>query len=306
MRKRILGLLYQEKDFVSGEALSKKLGISRVGVWKHIQVLRKEGYVIEASNKGYRLISAPDLLLPEELAELDKKVYYFEEVSSTMDVARKLAQKGEEAIVIAETQTKGKGRRGRYWHSGRGGIYFSLILKPTINPSQAHLVNLLAGVAVAITIRKLFNINATLKWPNDVLINEKKVCGILAEMEAEADIVRFIILGIGINVNNNISDRIKSAISLREILGKEVSKKKLFLPLIKEIEKLQSFLNQPKVLVNRWKRLSSTLGRHVRVIIQNKILEGEAIDIDNDGALILKTSDEGLKRVVAGDCIHLR
>ena len=306
MRKKILGLLYQEKDFVSGEDLSKKLGISRVGVWKHIQVLRKEGYVIEASNKGYRLISAPDLLLPEELAELDKKVYYFEEVSSTMDVARKLAQKGEEAIVIAETQTKGKGRRGRYWYSSRGGIYFSLTLRPTISPSQAHLLNLLAGVAVAITIRKLFNINATLKWPNDVLINEKKVCGILAEMEAEADIVRFIILGIGINVNNNISDRIKSAISLREILGKEVSKKKLFLPLIKEIEKLQSFLNQPKVLVNRWKWLSSTLGRYVRVIIQNKILEGEAIDIDNDGALILKTSDEGLKRIVAGDCIHLR
>jgi len=306
MRKKILGLLYQEKDFVSGEDLSKKLGISRVGVWKHIQVLRKEGYVIEASNKGYRLISAPDLLLPEELAELDKKVYYFEEVSSTMDVARKLAQKGEEAIVIAETQTKGKGRRGRYWHSGRGGIYFSLILKPTINPSQAHLVNLLAGVAVAITIRKLFNINATLKWPNDVLINEKKVCGILAEMEAEADIVRFIILGIGINVNNNISDYIESATSLKDVIGKEVSKKKLFLPLIKEIEKLQSFLNQPKVLVNRWKWLSSTLGRYVRVIIQNKILEGEAIDIDNDGALILKTSDEGLKRVVAGDCIHLR
>ena len=306
MRKKILGLLYQEKDFVSGEDLSKKLGISRVGVWKHIQVLRKEGYVIEASNKGYRLISAPDLLLPEELAELDKKVYYFEEVSSTMDVARKLAQKGEEAIVIAETQTKGKGRLGRYWYSSRGGIYFSLTLRPTISPSQAHLLNLLAGVAVAITIRKLFNINATLKWPNDVLINEKKVCGILAEMEAEADIVRFIILGIGINVNNNISDYIESATSLKDVIGKEVSKKKLFLPLIKEIEKLQSFLNQPKVLVNRWKWLSSTLGRYVRVIIQNKILEGEAIDIDNDGALILKTSDEGLKRIVAGDCIHLR
>jgi len=306
VRKRILSSLYQEKNFVSGETLSKRLGISRVGIWKHIQVLRKEGYVIEASNKGYRLMSAPDLLLPEELVGLDKKVYYFKEVSSTMDVARKLAQKGEEAIVIAETQTKGKGRRGRSWYSNRGGIYFSWILRPTISPSHAHLVNLLAGLSVAITIRKLFNIDTTLKWPNDVLINEKKVCGILAEMEAEADIVKFIILGIGINVNNDISGYIKSATSLKEQFGKNISKKKLFLQLMREIEKMQPYLANPQPIINKWKRFSSTLGRYVRIIMQDKILEGQAIDVDNDGALILKTKDETLKRIVAGDCIHLR
>jgi len=159
---------------------------------------------------------------------------------------------------------------------------------------------------VAITIRKLFNIDTTLKWPNDVLINEKKVCGILAEMEAEADIVKFIILGIGINVNNDISGYIKSATSLKEQFGKNISKKKLFLQLMREIEKMQPYLANPQPIINKWKRFSSTLGRYVRIIMQDKILEGQAIDVDNDGALILKTKDETLKRIVAGDCIHLR
>ncbi len=305
MRQKILEALYQNKGYISGETLSKNLGISRVAIWKHIQTLRKDGYVIESSARGYRLLSAPDLLLPEELPNLGMKVYHFKEVTSTMDIARKLAQKEKETIVIAETQTKGRGRLGRYWHSAKGGIYFSLILKPKISPLQAHLVNLMAGIAVAKAIRDLFNLKATLKWPNDVLVNERKVCGILAEMEAEADIVKFINLGIGINANNEISYYEKNAISLKEVLGKEISRKELFLQILKEIKKRKGLLGRPE-LIQEWKRFSSTFNYQVRIITIHGTIEGQPLDIDHDGALILRTREGDLKRIVAGDCVHLR
>jgi BirA family biotin operon repressor/biotin-[acetyl-CoA-carboxylase] ligase len=305
MRQKILEALYRSKNYVSGETLSKRLGISRVAIWKHIQTLRKEGYVIESSTKGYRLVSSPDLLLPEELPDLGVRVYHFKEITSTMDVARKLAPKEKEVIVIAETQTKGRGRLGRYWHSAKGGIYFSLILRPKISPLQAHLVNLMAGIAVAKTIRNLFNLKAMLKWPNDVLIDEKKVCGILAEMEAEADIVKFINLGIGINANNEVSYYEKSAISLKEVLGKEISRKELFLQVLREIKKREAFLGSPE-LINEWKQLSSTFNHQVRIITPTGTIEGQPIDIDDEGALILRTREGNLKRIVAGDCVHLR
>jgi len=305
MRKAILDILARSQMPISGEVLSKRLGISRVAVWKHIQALRKRGYEIESSALGYRLVKRPDLLLPEELGEVSWKVYHFQEVTSTMDIARKLAQKGETAVVIAEVQTHGKGRLGRYWHSARGGIYFSLILRPQIAPSYAHLFNLMAAVSVARAINALYGIIANLKWPNDVLINEKKVCGILAEMEAEADIVKFINLGIGINANNDISYYEKNAISLKEVLGKEISRKELFLQVLREIKKREAFLGSPE-LINEWKQLSSTFNHQVRIITPTGTIEGQPIDIDDEGALILRTREGNLKRIVAGDCVHLR
>jgi len=303
MRKKILRALYQAKGYISGELISKRLGISRVAVWKHIQALKREGYIIDASPKGYKLISSPDLLLPDEFIGLRQKVYYLKEVSSTMDVAKKLAKRGEEAIVIAETQTSGRGRLGRRWHSQKGGIYFTIILRPRIGPAHAQIINLMAAVSVARAIRSLFNLEAKLKWPNDVLIRGKKVCGILAEMEAEMDVIKFVNLGIGINANNPISLYEEGATSIKEELGRDISRKELLMCVLNEIEKRRSLLG--KEIISEWKALSSTINKKVRIIMQDEVVEGEAIDIDTDGALILRT-DKGIRRIIAGDCIHLK
>ncbi len=305
MRGKILKALYQSKDHISGEIISKKLGISRVSVWKHIQSLKRDGYTIDTSPKGYLLISSPDLLLPDEFTGLKQKIYYFKETSSTMEVARKLAKKGEEAIVIAEAQTHGKGRLGRKWHSGKGGIYFTIILRPKISPAYAQVVNLMAAVSVAKAIKLVFDLRAELKWPNDVLIKGKKVCGILAEMDAEVDAVNFINLGIGINANNPISLYEKDVTSLKEELGRDVSRKELLAFVLNEIERQKLLLGR-KEIINEWKDLSSTLNKNVRIIMPNETVKGKAIDIDIDGALILKRKDGSLRRIIAGDCIHLR
>jgi BirA family biotin operon repressor/biotin-[acetyl-CoA-carboxylase] ligase len=307
MKGQILNALRERSDYLSGETLSKQLGISRVSIWKHIRSLKKDGYVIEASPKGYRLVSSPDLLLPCEFPDLEQKIHYFPEIGSTMDAARELAKKGAEegTIVIAEAQTRGRGRLSRQWLSPEGGIYFTLILRPRISPAYAPRINLMAAIAVAATIRKLFGLKAELKWPNDVLIKGKKVCGILAEMDAEMDVVNFVNVGIGINANASIPRFEKTATSLKDALGREISRKELLNVLIMEIERRQPLLMKADLL-REWKRLSATLNKEVRVMSLGEEVMGQAIDIDGTGALILKSKDGSLRTVLAGDCIHLR
>ena len=303
----ILKALRQCGGSLSGETLSKQLGISRVSIWKHIRSLKGGGYVIEASPRGYRLVSSPDLLLPYEFPSLEQKIHYFREVSSTMDVARELAKKGAEegTIVIAEVQTHGRGRLSREWLSPEGGIYFTLILRPRISPAYAPRINLMAAVAVAATLRKLFGLNAQLKWPNDVLIEGKKVCGILAEMDAEMDVVNFVNIGIGINANISIPRFGKTATSLRDALGRAISRKEFLRALLLEIERWLPLLMTADLL-EEWKKLSATLNREVRVMSLGEEVEGQAIDIDATGALILKGKGGSLRTVLVGDCVHLR
>lgn len=306
MKADILRALRERGDYVSGQVLSKELGTSRVSVWKRIRSLKQDGYVIEASPKGYRLISSPDLLLPCEFPDWEEKIHHFQEIGSTMDVARGLARKGvvEGTIVIAESQIRGRGRLGREWLSPKGGILFTLILRPKISPAYAPRINLMASVAVAKTIRKLFGLRAELKWPNDVLIKGRKVCGILAEMEAEMDKVNFINLGIGINANTPTSQYEKMATSLKEELRKEISRKQLLNSLLKEIAKQQALLTGNKLL-EEWKKLSATLNKQVKIVTPGEEITGQAIDIDTNGALVIKSKDGSLRSVIAGDCIHL-
>ena len=207
IRGKILQALRESSDYISGEMLSQKLSISRVSIWKHVHSLQQEGYILEASPKGYRLVSSPDLLLPYEFPGWEGKIHHFTELVSTMDVARELAKGGAEegTIIIAETQSQGKGRLGREWLSPKGGIYFTIILRPKISPAYAPRINLMAAVAVAKTIGRLFGLKAELKWPNDVLIEGKKACGILAEIDAEIDKVNSVNLGIGINADHSDS-----------------------------------------------------------------------------------------------------
>jgi len=306
-KKRVLKALRGCSGYLSGETLSKQLGISRVSIWKHIRGLKEDGYVIEASSRGYKLISSPDLLLPYEFPGLEQSIHYFRKVGSTMDAARELVKKGarEGAIVIAEAQTLGRGRLSREWLSPQGGIYFTLVLRPRISPAYAPRINLMASIAVAVTIKKLFGLKAKLKWPNDVLIENKKVCGILAEMDAEMDAVNFVNVGIGINANTSIPQFEKTATSLKDALGREISRKEFLNTLLVEIEHWQSLLMKADLL-EEWKKLSGTLGKDVRVVAPDDVIVGRAIDIDTTGALIIRESDGSLKKAMAGDCIHLR
>jgi BirA family biotin operon repressor/biotin-[acetyl-CoA-carboxylase] ligase len=192
----------------------------------------------------------------------------------------------------------------RKWLSPQGGIYFTLILRPRISPAYAPRINLMAAVAVAATIRKLFAVEAELKWPNDVLVSGKKVCGILAEMDAEMDVVNFVNIGIGINANNSVARFEKTATSLKEVLGIEISRKEFLGTLIGEIEQRWPLLLNTD-LIREWKDLSVTLNKEVRVMSLGEEVPGQAIDIDATGALILKGKDGSLTSVLAGDCIHL-
>jgi BirA family biotin operon repressor/biotin-[acetyl-CoA-carboxylase] ligase len=306
-KKRILKALRECGSYLSGETLSSQLGTSRVSIWKHIRSLKEDGYLIESSPKGYRLLSSPDLLLPYEFPGLEQKIHYFSEIGSTMDAARELAKKGagEGTIVIAEAQTQGRGRLSREWLSPEGGIYFTLVLHPRISPAYAPRINLMASVAVAATIRKLFGLKAELKWPNDVLIEGRKVCGILAEMDAEMDVVNFVNVGIGINANTSIPQFEKTVTSLKDALGREISRKEFLSALLTEIEGQQPLLMKSDLL-EEWKKLSVTLNKDVRIVAPGEVIVGRAIDIDTTGALIVKEKDGSLKKAMAGDCIHLR
>jgi len=307
MKGQILKALREYGGYLSGEKLSNQFGTSRVSIWKHIRSLKADGYVIEASPRGYRLVSSPDLLLPYEFPGLEQGIHYFPEISSTMDAARELAKKGvgEGTIVIAEAQTRGRGRLSREWLSPEGGIYFTLVLRPKMSPAYAPRINLMASVAVAATIRKLFGLKAELKWPNDVLIEGRKVCGILAEMDAEMDVVNFVNVGIGINANTSIPRFEKTVTSLKGALGREISRKEFLSVLLMEIERQQPLLMKADLL-EEWKKLSVTLNKDVRIVAPGEVIVGQAIDIDTTGALIVKEKNGSLKKAMAGDCIHLR
>ncbi|OGN97118.1 MAG: biotin--[acetyl-CoA-carboxylase] ligase [Chloroflexi bacterium RBG_13_51_36] len=305
MKGRILKALRECSDCISGETLSEQLGISRVSIWKHIRGLKEDGYVIEASPRGYRLVFSPDSLPPYEFPDLEGRIHYFRQIGSTMDAARELAKKGapEGTIVIAEAQTRGRGRLSRQWLSPEGGIYFTLVLRPKISPAYAPRINLMASVAVAASIRKLFGLKAELKWPNDVLIEGKKVCGILAEMDAEMDVINFVNVGIGVNANTSVAQFQKTATSLKDILGKEISRKEFLRALLTEIERRETLLME-SALLDEWKKLSATLHKNVRIVSLGEEVIGQAVDIDATGALIVKGTDGSLRTVLVGDCIH--
>jgi BirA family transcriptional regulator, biotin operon repressor / biotin---[acetyl-CoA-carboxylase] ligase len=307
VKGQILKALRECGGCLSGETLSHQLDTSRVSIWKHIRGLKEDGYVIEASPRGYRLVSSPDLLLPCEFPDLEQRIHYFPEIGSTMDAARELARNGatEGTIVIAEAQTRGRGRLSREWVSPEGGIYFTLVLRPNISPAYAPRINLMAAVAVAATIRKLFRAKAELKWPNDVLIAGRKVCGILAEMDAETDAVNFVNVGIGINANNSIARFEKTATSLKDALGREISRKEFLSALLPEVEQRLPLLMNADLL-EEWKRLSATLNREVRVMSLGEEVIGRAVDVDATGALVVKGKDGSLRTVLVGDCVHLR
>jgi BirA family biotin operon repressor/biotin-[acetyl-CoA-carboxylase] ligase len=307
MKSEILRMFRSAQDIVSGETLSAALGISRVSVWKHVQKLQECGYEIEATPRGYQLLSSPDTPFPWEFPQREGLMHYVPEVSSTMDIAREMARKEAShfSVVVAGRQTSGRGRLRRSWYSNDGGLYFTLILRPSIPLQWCFRVNFAASLALCRTVRRLTGLNAAVKWPNDILVDGKKLSGMLSEMEAEAEMVSFITVGIGINVNNDPTAYEPNACSLRQLLGKPVSRKEI---LARFLDELQAYLdasddNLEKTIAD-WKELNCTLGRRVSVVTPQDTSTGLALNIDSTGALILELPDGSHKKVLYGDCMN--
>ncbi|MEA1966751.1 MAG: biotin--[acetyl-CoA-carboxylase] ligase, partial [Thermodesulfobacteriota bacterium] len=239
MREKILNILNTNAGhIVSGVEISNQIGISRVAVWKHLKKLKQEGYDINSSSKGYRLADSENLLYPFCFKNREKKIHFFHTTSSTMDSARKIAKNNGDhlSVVIAENQTKGRGRLNRTWFSSPGGLWFTIILKPDLPPPLSFKVNFAASLSLVRTLNRLFKIDASVKWPNDILVKGKKLAGLLSEMETKGDMISFVNIGIGLNVNNSPKKNEPKAISIKDITGKKVSRKKILSSFLDEFE----------------------------------------------------------------------
>ena len=313
MNKTIIRILLEANDsFVSGEYISEQLGITRAAIWKRMAKLKEQGYVIESvTKKGYKLISYPNILT-KELIELGMKTIFIgknvevlETIDSTNDYAKKIANNSFDGnLIISLEQVKGKGRRGRQFHSSKGdGIYLSIILKPQIEPNKAPFITSLAGAALVKAFDK-FNIKGSIKWPNDILINGKKIAGILTEMSADIELIEYIILGVGINVDTmNFPTEIKDIASSLILEGYQISKLELIWAFVYEFEKLYMHYlkGETNEVIDILNNNSSIIGKQINVHYLDKIESALAVRINEDGALIIKTKDNQFKELNSGE-----
>lgn len=315
IKEQILLLLSNTEEFVSGEELSERFQVSRTAVWKNINALREAGYEIESvTNRGYRLISRPDLITEEELHSTlhtgftAKKIYFLPCVDSTNKEAKRqaLVNAPNGSLFIAEEQQSGKGRLGRNWSSPAGtGLWFTLLLRPQSIPQQVTLLTLLAGLAVSKAIRAQTGCDAKIKWPNDVVIGSKKVCGILTEMAAEMERINYVIIGIGINVNQKEFPeelRVKATSLLLES-GKPFRRTALLQEVLTNFETLLSQLKSsgPDALLEDYKKQCISLNRTVGFTRNGQPATGTAIDISREGELIVRCENGETVPVFSGE-----
>lgn len=294
--------------------MAAKLGITRAAVWKQIRNLRRRGYEIEASTKkGYHLAYKPDLLDADVISSglktkwLGRDLSSFSEVNSTNEVAKSLASSCQNGtVILAETQTRGRGRLSRSWESPPGGIWMSLILKPKMPLASVYQINMAVSVAISKAIFSLLGLKAGIKWPNDLLVGERKICGILMEISAEVGRLDYAVVGVGINANVGLSDFPEEwrSTSLSHEMGREISRTDLIQRILLEIEEAYEKMGTREIY-EEWRNRSVTMARYVRINSNSGDLVGVVEDLAEDGALLLKT-ECGLQRVLAGDCIHLR
>jgi len=305
VKSAILRRLRKQDAVVSGETLSRELGLSRVAIWKHIQGLRALGYGITASARGYRLAEAPDTPYAWEFPGREPLIHYHARTDSTMKIARQMARTGcpPFSVVVADAQTRGRGRMQRVWCSEKGGLYFTLILRPSVALIHSARINLYAAIILAGTLRGMFAIDARVKWPNDILVKEKKIAGLLTEVEAEADQVTYMNIGIGINVNNDPPASEPRAATIKQLVGGPVSRIALLAAFLDAFEADFSVAAENGV-IHRWKAATVTLGRRVEVVTPRTVTRGLAVDIDENGGLMIRQADGSIKTVVYGDCFH--
>ena len=316
MKEEILRLLRNADGYISGQELCNRFGVSRTAVWKAINQLKEVGYEIEAQqNKGYRLMAAPDLMTEAEIKSLlhtdwvAKEVLYFDTIDSTNTKAQELAEKGYPSgtLVVADKQESGKGRRGRSWVSPSGtGIFMTLMIKPDINPNNASMLTLVAALAVAKAITSVTGEEAMIKWPNDIVVNGKKVCGILTEMNAQFDYINHIVVGIGINVHNeSFPEEISQMASslMIEAEGKRFHRAQIIAETMSYFEQYyDTFLKTQDLsaLVREYDKLLVNRNKSVRVLDPKEPFDGKAMGITPKGELIVDTW-ESRKLVSSGE-----
>lgn len=307
-----------EDDAVSGAELSQQLGVSRAAIWARIQELRSLGYDIEASpHRGYRLLSAPDLLHADDLVSrlgktkvIGRDIHVFQETTSTNDVVERFARDNlkEGVVVFAESQTKGRGRLGRKWMSpARKGLWFSVLLRPDLQPQETTQITVASATALRRAIQSHTGLKAEVKWPNDILVNGKKTAGILTELRAELDHVKYVILGIGVDVNLNPSDFAtefrKSTTSLKIELGKPVFRSELAVVILRELDRDYARIASGRfaAIADEWEEHCTTIGQEVVIRTGDRQVRGRAESLGEDGALSLRTDHGHLERIVGGD-----
>ena len=342
---RILSALRSSDDgSVSGAELSQELGVSRAAIWARIEELRKLGYEIEAGpHFGYRLLSSPDLLYADDLlSRLDqdrwgerprkpgsaagerlagtlapprdrvvgRDIHVFQETTSTNDVIEKLARDGarEGVAVFAESQTRGRGRLGRQWVSPAGkGLWFSVLLRPELTPQAVTRLTVASATALVRAIQAQTGLTLEIKWPNDILIRGRKVAGILTELSAELDRVKYVVLGVGVDVNLGAAefpaDLRKSATSLKLESGRMISRPELAVAVLRELDEDYARISDSRfaALADEWEAHCSTLGRDVVIRIGERRIHGRAESLGEDGALLLRTDHGHLERIIGGD-----
>ncbi len=315
MKKEILEIL-DENFFVSGEKIAEKLGVSRTAVWKQISSLKDMGYKISSvKNKGYKLLSKPDKPFDFEIKKdidtkiIGKRIKYFNSLSSTNKYAKENIEKNflEGTIIISDIQTSGKGRKKRSWSSNKGGLWFSIILYPDLLPNQGVLLTMAASVSLYHAINELTGIKPTIKWPNDLLIDNKKICGILTEFDAETDKINYAIVGIGLNVNNKIDNLLKNrATTIKSEAKKRILKVDLLKEIIMNFDKYYSKLmnGEYDIIRKEWLLYSNIIGKKISVTQNKNNFVGTVEDIDKNGFLIINT-DKGKTRLLSGDINYL-
>ncbi|MCI7204757.1 MAG: biotin--[acetyl-CoA-carboxylase] ligase [Clostridium sp.] len=315
MREKILKvILDNEKEFISGEELSKKLGISRTAIWKHIRILRSQGYNIESVNKkGYRLVDEPtDLLNPQNIYRnlktkfIGKNVLHFETIDSTNDYAKKIGNELRDgSVIISEEQTKGKGRLGRVWESKAGeGIWMSIILKPNIIPNKAPFITLIAGASIVKALN-ILGVDAKIKWPNDITINNKKLSGILTELSAEIERVNYIVVGIGMNVKDtDFEEELQDKATSLYKENYNVSRVDIVKEILCQFEKLYlDYIEKDdkKEVLDICRQYSAIINKEIYVIKNDQKELVDCIGINEEGNLIIKNKDGNLEEIMSGE-----
>lgn len=303
---------------VSGAELSQQLGVSRAAIWARIEELRELGYDIAASpHLGYRLVSVPDVLHADDLRSrltdvrvIGRDIRVFEETTSTNDVIEKLARDGvrEGVVIMAESQTRGRGRLGRKWISPpRKGLWFSVLLRPDLRPQATTQLTVAAATALARAIQTHTGLRAGIKWPNDILINGRKTAGILTELNAELDHVKYVILGIGVDVNLTAADLPpdlrKIATSLRIEAGKTFQRADLAASILRalDFDYYRVCSGQFAAVADEWEERCTTIGHQVAISMGDRVVRGRAESLDSDGALLVRTQHGHLERIIGGD-----
>ncbi len=317
MREDVLFFLKDHPGYLSGEDIAARLKISRASIWKNIQELRNFGYHIDAvPHLGYRLASVPDKLYPWEVTHnlntrfLGKHYEYHDTLDSTNEAAfrKALAHCPEGLVIAAEHQKKGRGRFNRVWESPKGkGLYFSFVLKPSLSPSEVSKLTLAVSVGCLRALSEVAELKCSVKWPNDILVQRRKLCGILTEIHSDQDTVHFVVVGVGINVHAAEKQLPENATSIFVETGRKILRQELFRKTLEEIESVYLLLIKEGfgAIRQEWCKSCSLWGKRIRVQRLHTAIEGQALDIDAEGSLIIRTDFGLLEKVLSGDIATL-